>query len=323
MSNENFATLEVSRKSVKHTLQRICRGANVDQPRGKAWKEIRAKLIEQKRFNPRDPEHTKILLRTFHDVSPTPQELFDTIKKKCADPQADRQRVLQELGGLDLVHNEAEFWMWKYWPIEQPVRKPRTKRQPSAKDKFAQEVRARQQQGMPRTQAWHEVQALKLLDRTKGLFISLWKFSSEEMERLEQAFYLDHDPDEAKTRRKLWSFLVGQLIINDHDRQEVAAFRRVFFSISETPEDLFIRIDELHQTHASNRVQARWKLIDEFKDQTIPNEIDYHLDDRWPEEEAALQVIVDFGERRRPIINETAVNEAMAAVLEMTPAATG
>ena len=253
-------------------------------------------------------------------MSPTPQELFDLVAQRKAGEEK-RQDVLQELKTcLDLVHNEAEFWMWRLWPEEA---KPRIKRQPSLKDQFVHEVRDRQRQHMPRVQAWLEIQALGLLDQPKGLFISLWKFTTEECETWGQVFYTGENGGKPKTRRNLWNFLVNKLVINDHDRQEVAAFRRCFFSISETPEQLSVHIDELHQTHTGRRAQARWILINEFRNQTIPGEIDHHLDDRWPEEESsddgaeALRKIVDFKPERRPIINETAVAGAMDTVIEM------
>ena len=294
MSGKNFEPLVVTRKEIRLPLKKLCKAGD-ERYRSKTWKQIRAKLIDQGRFNPKDPEHKKILLAAFHEVSPTPPELFQAIKAKRNDPTADREQILRELKiGLDLVANEADHWMWRLWPEPEkatPKARPKKTRQPSAEDQFVEAVRQRQEQNMVRRQAWLEVEALQLLESAKGFFIGLWKFREEEFISWEQTFLTEPNGKKPKTRRLLWQFLVDKLVINPADHRELAAFRRVFFKISGTPEELLERITELKQTLSWNRFQARQELIREFSDQTIPGEIDHHLNKIWPESKktAALE----------------------------------
>jgi len=271
----------VKPREIKTLVKRLVEQKDAHVSRREAWQALVDKLTTEGRMDLGNKYDRKAVRCVFQTVMPTPPELFTTIKIKRNDAAADRQQILQGLEmGLDLIDNEADYWMWRLWPVDeppvQPKARPNTKRQPSATNRFADEVYTRKQ-------TWLEVKTLNLLENPLGFFISIWGFCKEELSSWKQTFYTEQNGGKQKTRRGLWTFLVGKLVIDPDDRKEIGIFRKVFFRISPTPDALINRINHLQQTLDWNRFQARQELIQEFQQQTIPGEIDYHLDKLWPE----------------------------------------
>ncbi|KKP91833.1 MAG: hypothetical protein UR94_C0011G0012 [Parcubacteria group bacterium GW2011_GWA2_36_10] len=134
-----------------------------------------------------------------------------------------------------------------------------------------------------RREAWEQVKHM-LNPEPIGLFISVWPFEEEEFGNLAQDYWNGRTAVKVVMHRLgLWNFLVSQLTITPDDPRELTAFRRTFFRVSPTPTELFRAIENGRQEAPWNRSAIKFELETKFRNQLIPGELEFHLNNLWPE----------------------------------------